>query len=238
MKPVPALRPPQPPPNLPAPFILVTLDAAPHKLDLQALEKALVDFTSVKPSVAKGDWETFARAQQLMISDQPILSSPHFWFLSSGRWFAVQLTEAQDEAHVYFGLEAPKGAPSRHTHIDIVKESRRWLTIVTKAATPLGRWCVTPAKFGGYASVGGTDSGIYLQQRQSFLRTLWDKETAGALSVLFLSFLTHTLKNSDFKLLTLTITAVGLVVLTLAFAAIRHNFILDRFKWSVDGLDA
>ncbi|WP_437898943.1 hypothetical protein [Sorangium sp. So ce124] len=238
MKAPPRFTPPSPPADAPAPFLVIALDAAPFAaVDGAGLLACLKKVTGVEPSKSDSDWNAFARSQHLTIGGHPVLASPNHWFRTESRWFAVAITEAKSEAHLFFGWVVSKGAAAKYTHIDLIKDSHRWASSLPRAATPWWRFLFCPVKCTGYATVGGSESGISLKDRKSIFHTLTDKDAAATFATLLVPIVAAVIKAGDYSALVIAIAASVLLGIVVAHAIIRHLFILPRLSWGVDGLE-
>jgi len=229
----PRFTPPSPPVLQTAPFLVLVLETSRVSIDVSALTERLAKVCGVERS--DEGWEAFARDQRLTIGGRPILAQPTYWFHSESRWFAVATSEAKMEAHVYFGWVGERGR--KYTHLNLIRDSRRWLHTLSRSATP---WWLCPfwrIPCSGSAFVAGAESGICLRSKQSFLSTIWDKETLATLGTLLVAASAAVTKNGDFSAPILKTASVGVLIATLAYAAIRHLFLLPGSAWGVEGLE-
>lgn len=235
MKPLPALRPPAPPPSTTAPFVQVNFVAKISKLDANGLKELLEKHTGVTASSDVAAWRDFAFEHRAAVGDRPILAEPNYWLHTKTRWFAVAQSEALDEFHVYAGW-VTAGPVNSHTHIDLINDSIRWLSKAVTQATPWwARW-FWPATMYGSATVAGADSGIVIKSRQSFWNTLFDKDSWTTVATLGIAVSSAILKAGDYSARMLASWVAIVVALTFLHAAVRHWLIMPGATWTIEGL--
>lgn len=231
---LPTLRPAKPALVPTAPCVLFELDGDGRALDRQALEAYVFSLCGATTGAPLADWLAFAKSNQLVINSAP-LSNPKTWATGAGRWFTVEYP-TDCEAHICFGRVG--GVASRFTHLDLMRESVRWVPRLRRKATRIREviYLRFVPCFGGVL-VGGLDTGMTLSSRQSFVKTLFSRDTALALfavagPVLVKSF-TSTPEPSPAALLW---TSLLLGIWMLGYSIFRHLLLVPGCSWGIDGL--
>jgi hypothetical protein len=219
------------------PFLVVILDGVPvGRIDERRLFQYIHRITGVAESSDAAEWEVFADEQQLTIDGHPILASPTRWWRSASLWFAVAVDEAKSEAHLYFGWVAREVSSARYTHIDLINASRRWLPGLPSAVTPWFRWPMGSVGCSGYASNAGSETGIVLRGRSSFVSTIIDKESGTLFLSLLSAIVLAVIKVEDYSMKTLATAAAALLGIFILFVVVRHLWVLPRLTWGLEGL--
>jgi hypothetical protein len=231
--PLPAFHPPSPPAAETAPYLLVTIDGHVRRLDIKGLRKLLFAVTGTSSESQPGDWKSFAQDNELLVCSLPIVA-PDFWIKGTSRWVAVALP-TESEAHIYYGFLASSNGGS-YTHIDVAKDSKRWLPKLPRAATLVRHILFHRPVCNGSAMIAGQDSGITATTRQTFVKTLTDKDAAvSALAVLAASF-GSLAKTGNFTLSTIGESVIVLVLVMLTISVLRHFLTLPALTWAVEKL--
>lgn len=237
MKPLPSFRPPPLPTIVPAPFILVTLHAQHFELDRAGLEKELENLTGSTISTDVAIWKIFTEENLLTVEGWAMLAKPTGWIAGAGKWFAFVFTGAKGEVHIYSGWSAPDGQAPSHSHLELIRDSSNWMHRIVNAGTPKWRRRIWPITCGGSASLAGREAGMRVVSRQSFLRSVTDKDAATAFGVLLLTIVGMLAKGGDFSLKAVLVGILALLGLSLLHTSVRHFLVLDRYRWTIDGLE-
>jgi hypothetical protein len=232
--PLPTLRPAKPASVATAPCVLFELDGDGRPVDRRSLERYILGLCGAQTASPSSDWVRFAQSNQLMIDSAP-MCNPGTWVTGAGRWFAIEYP-TQSEAHVYFGRIG--GVASSFTHVDLMRESARWVSRFRRRATRVRESlylrfipCV------GGALIGGLESGMILVGRPPFLKTFFSNETALALLAVAVPAVTEAFTTfpspASAELLRL---ALLLALWMLAYSIVRHWLILPGHAWRIDEL--
>lgn len=223
-----------PPKSAPAtaPYLFVTIDGETRSLNSERLQSVLLRTLGATHAEPAATWEVFASRNDLLVDGLPLCDAS-YWVSASGRWTAVvQATEF--EIQLYYGHVLNARSPS-YSHIDVARDSVRLLNRLPSAIWRPSHIART-ARISAVPMVSNSDSGIRGTHRQSFLRTLTDKDNMVSVlaicTTVFSSLFRDGLPSADSLATPLMVGAA--VILT--FTAIRHLFITPRFNWSADEL--
>jgi len=217
-----------------APYLFVSITGGPewtlNRSRLHAFLRSIVGAIDGADADI-GEWPAFAQNQNLMAGNLPF-TSPTEWFRGNHRW--ITATWICDwEVHLHFGFVSVAG--SQHSHLELAKASRHWLSKLSRKAKS---WWRTPT-VSGEAMIATYETGIRIVPRQSFSKTLIGKDsvtTAAAICVPSVGFLIKNYTPSD-SWQAVGINSAWMLAIILAtttlIAAFRHFFALPRFSWSV-----